>query len=240
MLALAGNASAEDDVPGWIEAAVSEHTPVLAGIVGLSRPPFVELHYTRGNVPEGVRIIDAQAEPEKVVVRLVGAWQDQTAPAKRQLVRNLAHEVAHVWQYSIGFPGEEAFFHEGFAEAIAYDALTECGAACGQADQGLHRLHQTDCATAMKEGALAGSTSRAAVYGCGAVFTHTSADVSDLSAQDLYRRFAATGRTQADFLALVEESAGKPFALSARTFLLGDHSLARPGRVMERLRDARL
>ncbi|GGY54506.1 basic secretory protein-like protein [Parvularcula lutaonensis] len=236
----AANASAENQVPGWIEVEVSTHAEVLSGLLKLPRVPFIDLHYEGPGDVEGLRIIDAEAHPERVVIRLSGSWDDPSPDARRQVIRNLAHELAHVWQYTLGQPTENRFFHEGFAEAMALEALQVCGEACAAGAPELADRHRRDCGDALRDEILVASRSRAAFYGCGAVLTRMTAENAGKTVGEVYRRFAETGRSRADFISVAGEMAGSDFATSAHSFLHGDHRLAPTRSVLQRLQAGRL
>jgi hypothetical protein len=57
------------------------------------------------------------------------AWEKQSYEAMRQLLHFLAHESAHLWNGEIAhYPGtEDAWMHEGSADALAERALVELG-----------------------------------------------------------------------------------------------------------------
>ena len=63
--------------------------------------------------------------------RAEGAGLLEDHPLKRALVARLvAHEMAHLWQVNLargGIGGEEAWVHEGGAEAIMLEALRATG-----------------------------------------------------------------------------------------------------------------
>lgn len=234
------NASAEGAVPGWVRAEIDTGAPIIAGLLGLPRVPFIRLSHDEGAAPPGVRVIEAEAGAEEITVRLLGDWQRADDAARRVLVRNLAHELAHVWQYTLGLPTEPRFFHEGFAEALALEALENCGASCSADPEGLRAMHERDCSAAMRQEPLARAESRSALYGCGAVLAGLTAQRAEISVADLYARFAARGRSPEAFFVVAGEAAGQPFELSARAFFTGDYRLASPRDVIARLRAGRL
>lgn len=230
----------QENVPAWIEDEIAMQAEVLSGLLKLPRVPFIDLRYQGEGEVEGLRVIDAEAHPERVVIRLTGSWAEPTPAAREQLIRNLAHELAHVWQYTLGQPTESRFFHEGFAEAMALETLLVCGSACGTGAINLAEVHRRDCGDALRSGILLGLESRAAFYGCGAVLATMTAERAGTPVAAVYARFAATKRSKDDFLVVAEEMAGKGFAISARSFLHGDHRLAPPPSVLRRLRAGRL
>ncbi|MEM9810116.1 MAG: hypothetical protein AAF788_02720 [Pseudomonadota bacterium] len=240
LMITAGNARASDRAPDWVQEEVARVEPLLTAVLGLKTHPDVILAWQRASVPEGVRIIDAHATDQAVDILLIGAWAEASGVAKRQLIHNLAHEMAHVWQRQWGTPTEDRLLHEGFAEAIAGDILTQCGAACGGNPHLLDLKLRGQCAEALAVGVLATLDGTEAVYGCGGVLTKSMADAGHLSPRDLYQAFARTDRSMQDFLDISETAAGQRFAFSARTFLTRDHRLAQPSDVIARLRAGRL
>lgn len=238
MVVIAGNASAA--VPGWAKRATDEVVPVLMEALELEHEPQITMRWEKGDNPPGVRIIDSQARGNSVLVQLIGSWEEPSEEARSQLVRNLAHELAHVWQWSLGVPNEPRLLHEGFAEAIAIDVLVRCREICRASPERLVIKLEGQCRDALREGRVGAINRIEAIYGCGAVLTEGMSVAAELSPQDFYRRYADTERSMADFLELTEELAGRRFALSARTFLTADLRMASPSTTMGRLRAGRL
>ncbi|MEM9838680.1 MAG: hypothetical protein AAF830_05935 [Pseudomonadota bacterium] len=238
---VATNARANaDDVPAWLANLIEEQTDILAADLGLAREPFLELSYHAQGVEQGRRIIDAEAEAQVVRIDYGGAWQVSEPTARRDAIRNLAHELAHVWQYELGMPTEPRFLHEGFAEAMAIHVLDECGAICGVQPGTLMMLRERECGDALRLGTLARNTSREAIYGCGAVMVAAVATAAGTDPQGLYRQFAGTERSFEAFQTLAKEAAGASFSISARAFWQTNHRLAQPSRVIASLRAGRL
>ncbi len=227
-------------MPAWVGARIDEDAPLIAGILGLARVPAIGVAFDPKGAPVGVRVIDAAAEPGRIGILLQGSWAENSDAAQRQLTRLLAHELAHIWQHSIGFPSEPRLLHEGFAEALAIEALRSCGVSCRADAEGLYRQQKGSCAEAMRMGTLITSNERSAVYGCGSVLVLTAAEKAGLSVAELYLAMAGGERSFEGFILTLEETAGRDFALSARVFLTGDLRLAKPQRVYERLRAGRL
>ena len=219
---------------------MAEQAEVLAGIIGLHRLPFIEITYAGPTDIIGQRIIEAEANAQQVRIHLSGSWDEPSRDGRRQIIGNLAHELAHVWQYALGTPTEALLFHEGFAEAIAIDVLERCGAACDVDAGFLLEVQRTACADAMFEGVILPQTSRLAIYGCGTILARHTAANAGTTPQAVYLRFAETERSKNDFLDVSREMAGSTFANSAFTFLHNDHRLGQPRRVMGLLRQAKL
>ncbi|NNU16679.1 hypothetical protein HK107_10135 [Parvularcula sp. ZS-1/3] len=235
LTAFAPNASAEE-VPEWIERQVAVQAESLAQVLDLPRVPFLTLDYDRETPIEGLRVLDADAGPEKATIRFRGDWTTPDADMRDLIARNLAHELAHVWQYRTGQPSETRFLHEGFAEAMAVEALIACGDVCGGDPAALAREQEARCRSSMSRGPLIAEDSRVKGYGCGAVVTLAAARKAEMSVQAFYLAFAATKRSNQDFLDVARERAGQDFAVAAFSFLNTDHSLAKPETVIRRLK----
>lgn len=102
------------------------------------------------------------------------AWEEESPPALLQLLHFLAHEAAHVWNGEIArYPGrEDAWMHEGSADALAERTLLELGVL----DQEGLLAHQTaalnDCRLALTTAALRTSVRQGRprmAYTCGNV-----------------------------------------------------------------------
>lgn len=188
-----------------------------------------------------MRVIDGVAEAERVAIWLSGPWAEETPAARRQLVRNLAHELAHVRQYTLGEPSESRLFHEGFAEAMALEALADCGSLCGGEPDELSIALERRCGAALARGPLdERMEDDDEAYGCGAILALAASEQTGLPVPQLYEAFVRAGRTAPGFIALCEQQAGPAFAVSAAAFLRGDHRLADPSLVIERLAAGRL
>jgi hypothetical protein len=228
------------DVPGWVRSHIEAQVEVLAGLIGLPRTPFVDISYSGPSQELGLRTVQGRAQPERFSIDLSGAWQEQHADARRQLTRNVAHETAHVFQYSLGEPIESRMLHEGFAEAMAVEALMACGESCAGNGKGLELKLRRQCGDALRSGIVGTLNTVDSSYGCGGVLTLEGARAAEISVTDLYRLFAAAGRTEKALLGVLEEKAGSGFAISAKAFLYSDYRLAKPAQVFERLREGRL
>lgn len=246
LAAIAANASAAASagdnpaLPAWIKARVADDTPRIATALGLSSLPRIALSYREGDGPAGLRTIDAETRDHAIVIRYTGSWQNHSDGARRAVTRNLAHELAHSWQRSLGLATESRLFHEGFAEALAIEALRRCADQCEGAPDALARQREQDCAYALALGPVIAGQTDEAHYGCGTVLVLAASAASGEPVRALYRAFAATERDAESFLAVAEARAGRAFALSARTFLTANLTLAGPSTVMERLRAGRL
>ncbi len=235
---IAGNASAA--VPAWTKRATDEVVPAILEALELEEPPRITLRWKQGDHPPGARIIQSQTFGDEILIGLEGSWREASEEARSQLVRNLAHEIAHVWQWKMGNPIEPRILHEGFAEAIAIDVLVRCREICRASPERLMIRLENQCRDALRRGIVGVQGQTDAVYGCGGVLTDGMAVAAQLSPQELYRRYATTGRSIGDFLELMEELAGSHFALSAKTFLTADFRMASPSTTMGRLRAGRL
>ncbi|MEO1042331.1 MAG: hypothetical protein AAFX52_08575 [Pseudomonadota bacterium] len=237
-MAIVGNASAT--VPAWTKTTLDEVVPPLLASLGLEQPPRITMRWEKGDLPDGVRVVESQVRGDEVLVSMTGSWREYSPEARSQLVRNLAHELAHVWQWSLGDPFEPLILHEGFAEAMAVDLLVRCRDVCRASPERLVISLEDQCRQALRKGRVGSLNERDAIYGCGGVLVESIAIAAQMSPQELYSHYAETERTMAAFLALTEESAGRKFALSARTFLTADFRLASASKTMARLRAGRL
>jgi len=234
------SAVALDEVPVWINTELNLQAERLGGIYGLGRLPFFDVQYTAAGLPEGVRIIDAEATSDTITIHYRGDWNDPSEPARLDVVRNLAHEMAHIRQRGLGRPTEDRFLHEGFAEAMAIEALSACGEPCAGGADRLLRERERQCGEALRDGPILSRDDEVAVYGCGSVFILAAARAADTNATDLYAAFVDAGRTRAALLDMIDETAGRTFTLSARSFLRGDYRLAPPRQTISNLREGRL
>lgn len=237
-MAVAQNASAA--VPAWTNKTVEEVVPPLLAGLGLEDMPRITMRWERGDLPKGVRIVESQVHGDEVLVTMTGAWRRYSPEARSQLVRNLAHELAHVWQWSLGDPYEPLLLHEGFAEAIAVNILARCRDVCRASPERLVMTLEDQCRHALQKGRVGSLQDRDAIYGCGGVLADSMSVAAQMTPQDFYQRLTETERTMGDFLAIAEQFAGRHFALSARTFLTADLRLASASTTMARLRAGRL
>ena len=171
-----------------------------------------------------------------MTLRLQGSgWRQRAAGAERLLTRNAAHEVAHLYQYAQGPALEPRWLHEGFADALAHEALSATGEASGWG--GGARCAEVLGQRPIDEAQAAGALH--ALYDCSSLAIRAVAAARQESVRDLYRAFAEAGGTDAAFLRLAEE-AGSRHARSVEAFLTGDWRQARPAWVLRQLRAGRL
>ena len=226
-------AEAEARAAGWAYAFWQARVAALAPEMGVPAPA-VRTRYATGSAPGALNLLGS-AEPGLVTLHLEGTgWGDRSEKAEGVLARNAAHEVAHLVQYATG-PAERdpLWLHEGFAEAIARDAVLARGeAAPGGAE--------ARCAAVLKQGPVRRAFRRGdnnAYYDCGALVVRAVAAARGEGAAELYRAFAAAGRTEAAFLSLAEEV---DLRRSVEAFLRTDYAAAKPSWVYAQLREGRL
>jgi hypothetical protein len=207
----------------------------LAPAFGITPPGVTTIYEADPRLPPGARGLFAYAAPSELTLRLSGpGWAERDADAEALLLRNAAHEVAHAWQLSLGAHVEDAprWLHEGFAEALAREALAgrrvaEASSRCGAV------LRAGPVRSAQRFG------DEAAIYDCGAVVVAAVAAGRGESVRTLYAAFAEAGATEDAFMALSSEATAG-MARSVRAFLGTDYSLADPAWVVRSLRAGRL
>jgi hypothetical protein len=228
------------EIPSWVGAHVESQAEVLSSLIGLPRTPFLTMRHRGPVATTGLRTVHGRAEPERFTIELAGDWTKRHPDARRQLTRNVAHETAHVLQYTMGEPIESRMLHEGFAEAMAVEALIACGEGCAGDGHGLERKLRRQCGEALRNGILVLQSSVDSDYGCGGVLTLEGARAAGMPVTQLYRLFVAAGRNEEAMMQVLEEHAGRGFAISAKAFLRSDYRLARPSDVFSRLQAGRL
>jgi hypothetical protein len=121
-------------LPAWLERRTRDALPQLFALYGgrlQAEPdarPVVLFDYTPG---EAVGYSNGGGTLPGLIQLGVegGTWQTESRAALRQLLHFLAHEAAHVWNGEIAhYPGnEDAWLHEGSADALAERALLKLG-----------------------------------------------------------------------------------------------------------------
>ncbi|ADM08551.1 hypothetical protein PB2503_02367 [Parvularcula bermudensis HTCC2503] len=182
--------------PDWVEARYDSLVPDLAAVLGLPTPR-IDLRFDPTPAPSHLVLTAHVTADETIAVRLSGAgWHRRTPQTDRQIVANLAHELAHLWQRRLlPAPAEPRWIHEGGAEAIALSLLVDTGLWSEidrrRADSALAER----CSRALENGPLRpqfeGETADAA-YGCGYVVVDWLAGRSGRSPRALYAELAAT------------------------------------------------
>ena len=199
---------------------------------GVAVPAF-EPGYTYAG-EDGARNLIATAEADAVRLTLEGSgWRDRTDGAERILARNAAHEVAHVFQYAVGPALEPQWLHEGFADALAHEAMT----ARGQADGWGAGLRCAEVLAAGPIDAAQDAGDQHALYDCSSLAIRAVADARGEGIRAFYRAFAAEGGTDAAFLRLAAEARREA---SVTAFLTRDWRHADPAWVIRQLRAGRL
>ena len=183
---------------------------------------------------DGARNLIATARPHAVALQLEGSgWRERTPGGERILARNAAHEVAHLFQYAVGDAMEPRWLHEGFADALAHEAMNARGRARGWGG-GLR------CAEVLAAGPIDAAQragDQAALYDCSSLAIRAVAAARGESVRDLYRAFTDEGGTDAAFLTLAAEARR---AGSVTAFLTRDWRHADAGWVLRQLRAGRL
>lgn len=216
----------------WAFAYWRAQAVISADDFGVAVPAFEPAFTYVGE--DGARNLVATAEADAVRLTLEGSgWRDRTASAERILARNAAHEVAHVFQYAVGTVLEPQWLHEGFADALAHEAMSARGEADGWA--GGLRCAGVLMAGPIDEAQDAGDPR--ALYDCSSIAIRAVAAARGETIRDLYRAFAAEGGTDAAFLALAAEARREA---SVKAFLTRDWRHADPAWVIRQLRAGRL
>ena len=218
----------------WAFAHWQAEAARAADAFGVEAPALAPRYLYGGE--DGARDLIATAEASAVNLQLEGSgWRSRTEGAERVLTRNAAHEVAHVFQYAVGPATEPRWLHEGFADALAREALAETGEADGWG--GGRRCAEVLAAGPVDEAQAAGSLE--AIYDCSSLAIRAVAAAREESVRDFYEAFAGAGGTDAAFLRLAGD-AHERHARSVTAFLTRDWSHASPAWVIRQLRAGRL
>ena len=195
--------------------------------------PALDAGYAYGGEDGALNLV-ATATADEVRLRLEGSgWRDRTDDAERILTRNAAHEVAHVFQYAVGPALEPQWLHEGFADALAHEAMTARGEARGWG--GGLRCAEVLNAEPIQAAQAAGDAR--ALYDCSSIAIRAVAAARGEDVRNFYVAFAAEGGTDAAFLRLAGDG-GR--AADVTAFLTRDWRHADPAWVIRQLRAGRL
>ena len=210
---------------------------VAAAAAGFGLPaPSVRTRYTTEATVPGSLNLYGTAAPGAVTIRLEGSgWRTRSDSAERLLLRNAAHEAAHLYQHAKGRPTEAQWLHEGFADALAQERLAAAG---GTADPAGGQR----CAAALRRAPLRSRFAAGdpdAIYDCGSVLIRAVATARGETVRTLYDALVAAGRDEAAFLRLAGE-ASEDWERSARAFLGRDYTQSDPFWVMRTLRAGQL
>lgn len=229
------DARAELDEAAWAFALWAGAVGDAAALFEISGPEVKTIWEHDPSLPDAARNLFGTAEPGGVTLQLSGrGWRMRSGGAERLLTRNAAHEVAHVWQYSLGDADRAPrWLHEGFADALAREALGAEGAPAAPAARCRDVLRKRPVSLAQRAG------DENAIYDCGSVIVSAVAAARGESVRDLYRAFAANGFSRAGLLTLADEASPK-YGRSVTAFLRTDYSMADPAWVIEQLRAGRL
>ena len=253
--AIAAHATAQpsvivDAAPGtplWAVEVWRETGPVVGRALeerfGYAVPVIVSASYREGSI--GSQNINGHAHTGIVDILLEGAaWSSDNSPrARRDLEQNLAHEMAHLWQLSAyDSPFEPLWLHEGFAEALALEALTASG--LWSADQAAQweDAQEARCAVALSKGILAQRVAvadRDAIYGCGYIAVRMMAEDTGKAPSALFEDYVPA-IIKGPGLANLLKSVLDPIAAERlRSFLHVDYSRADGRAVIRRYRAGR-
>lgn len=126
----------DPQLPAWLVPEIQQTTAKVTSYFDqvwhrkLAAPPLILISYDPA--PAKGLSLKGGALEKKLVFRFGGdALRLEGNPiVRRYLVEVVAHELAHIWQRNVargGFGGDESWFHEGGAEAIALAALRATG-----------------------------------------------------------------------------------------------------------------
>lgn len=245
-----GSASAMIDprAPEWIAAALKAQTPRLLAELSrafgrdLASPPDFFLMVDEADAPGRLRYSGDALPGQVMIVLSGGAWAEATPEARLVLLTATAHEAAHLWQMAARPRDQDvpAWIHEGGADAVAAEVLAGLGLA---GEEGLAAARD-DCRSALAGRSLAEAEAAGdwpASYSCGRVLAEIAAraasggDVAAFWRELIDRAQAAGGYDEALFYSMIEEGAGRDFAVSVRRF---PHTpFAAPDKELARLLD---
>lgn len=235
-------------VPAWIEEEWTSARPQVEASyrdwLGVNAATFEVTARYDASEAENLNI-NAWAREGRVHLNFLGdRWQNSTTQAKRMVQQNLAHEIAHQWQFSEGDTDlEPIWWHEGTAEAMALKALADSRLWSMGTQITWQRDAELRCARALKRGALADqfeAGDREAVYGCGFILTSAIEKRSELDLPGLRRSYLSGTAEGLTFMAFVEQVAGRDMERSVEAFISRDHSHADGQWVIDALRAGRL
>lgn len=231
----------EEAMPQAVQGMIGNSIAVLndyyKGALGgeLSTRPELYMLYDAGR--PGQIAIEGDSVRGQALIRFIGGGlTDVGQEARRRVLENIAHEMAHMWQLErAGVGAAPDWLHEGGAEAIGLESLfiTEKYSDADYAAM-LGRAQRT-CANALAGGPLDRAAARGeheASYACGVmVWTALSAQREGATVVATWKGFVdfASGRRDGqsaeafyDFAA--EWSGSEPFTRSLRQFVNADWS----------------
>lgn len=164
-------------LPAWLESLTSDALPRLFALyrdrlhAEPDARPMVLFDYKEGDATGYSN--GGGTLPGQIQLGVEGrAWSTESRPAMLQLVHFLAHEAAHVWNGEIAhYPGsEDAWMHEGSADALAERALLELGILDRTGVMDLQTAALNDCRAGLLATSLRTSTQQGRprmAYTCG-------------------------------------------------------------------------
>lgn len=196
-------------LPPWLERQTREVLPRLFALyrdrLGAEPPvrPVVLFDYKPGEA--GDYSNGGGTLPGLIQLGVEGrAWETESGPAMLRLLHFLAHEAAHVWNGEIAhYPGaEDAWMHEGSADAFAERALLELELIDEPGFLAYQTAALNDCragllATALRPSAREGRPRMA--YTCGnviALLTEVALVPRDMDLFDIWRVLIARAGSQ--------------------------------------------
>ena len=225
--------------------ALSAHFQQGFGTALPVRPSLMFL-YQEGN--DGQLSVEGDVVPGQAVIKYVGGAFQKATPEMQQLVlRNLAHEIVHLWQ--LQHPKNATapdWLHEGVADALASEALYISGV--WDDAQYLQALTdaRSNCAQVLVTGTVRGAASRGhhgASYACGhmamAALATRHEEGTSMAMWRAFLDYAARQDqplSEDTFFAFVEEWAGdRGFALSFRSFVTSNYRSADGESIVDQL-----
>lgn len=218
----------DPEIPDWIDDALQSFIPRLFAYyrkafgTDLARKPDFFLASALDKPKNGFSF-DGDTLPGQFQVTLSGdAWRTPSDTGRDILLRQTAHEVAHLWQ-NLAQPvdgNQPEWIHEGGADAIAAEAMVALGLWTPEYAAQNFAEAKEECASHLRGVALDGASGRGdykALYACGRVIAVAvaraegeGASVAGFWGEFIARARAEGGYSEALYFALAEDRTGRP------------------------------
>lgn len=194
------NVIVDPKAPVWLREVIDDTTAQVSQFYAqaFQRPlidrPLISVALVGLDGASGSISIKGGAVGGGIAYRLQGAGLAEDHPRKRAyMARLIAHEMAHLWQLNLtrgGIGGDDAWVHEGGAEAVALEALRATGIFTAEASDQYAQGLLKECEELKDD-----MTVNRSLYACGFKRFHDYA----IAPVPLWRAMMARSESSGDF-----------------------------------------
>jgi hypothetical protein len=170
---------ADDQMPQWLQDVFTKSVPAVTSMFSeqlgfkLTDKPLVFISAGELQESDGYSVKGAGLDGQFTVMLKGKDLLTGTKELELMFQKMLAHELLHIWQQAMpggDFNPEQAWLHEGSADALAVHALYKAGVWSKEELEDFHEQQKNSCTKALGTSSLASAANAGnwtAIYSCG-------------------------------------------------------------------------